>query len=57
MSELTTFIQKSNSFERRGCHDDLAMCLVIYAWLVLGLFQRITDQDVRKNYMMNKRIK
>ena len=35
ISELTTFISKSNSFEaEEGCNDDLAMCLVIYAWLV-----------------------
>ena len=35
ISELTTFISKSNSFEAEdGCNDDLAMCLVIYAWLV-----------------------
>ena len=32
LSELTTFISKSNSFEAEdGCNDDLAMCLVIYA--------------------------
>ena len=32
ISELTTFISKSNSFEaEEGCNDDLAMCLVIYA--------------------------
>jgi hypothetical protein len=32
ISELTTFIQKHNSFEaEEGCNDDLAMCLVIYA--------------------------
>ena len=50
MSELTTFIQKSNSFEaEEGCHDDLAMCLVIYAWLVqTDYFKELTDQDVRK---------
>ena len=50
MSELTTFIQKSNSFEaEEGCHDDLAMCLVIYAWLVQqDYFKELTDQDVRK---------
>ena len=35
LSELTTFISKSNSFEaEEGCNDDLAMCLVIYAWSV-----------------------
>jgi hypothetical protein len=50
MSELTTFIQKNNSFEaEEGCNDDLAMCLVIYAWLVAqDYFKELTDQDVRK---------
>jgi hypothetical protein len=50
MSELTTFIQKHNSFEaEEGCNDDLAMCLVIYAWLVCqDYFKELTDQDVRK---------
>jgi hypothetical protein len=50
ISELTTFIQKSNSFEAEdGCNDDLAMCLVIYAWLVVqDYFKELTDQDVRK---------
>ncbi len=50
ISELTTFIQKHNSFEaEEGCNDDLAMCLVIYAWLVqTDYFKELTDQDVRK---------
>ena len=50
ISELTTFISKSNSFEADdGCNDDLAMCLVIYAWLVAQeYFKELTDQDVRK---------
>ena len=50
LSELTTFIQKHNSFEaEEGCNDDLAMCLVIYAWLVAQeYFKELTDQDVRK---------
>ena len=50
LSELTTFIQKNNSFEaEEGCNDDLAMCLVIYAWLVQQeYFKELTDQDVRK---------
>jgi len=50
ISELTTFIQKHNSFEaEEGCNDDLAMCLVIYAWLVCqDYFKELTDQDVRK---------
>ena len=50
ISELTTFIQKNNSFEaEEGCNDDLAMCLVIYAWLACqDYFKELTDQDVRK---------
>jgi len=50
ISELTTFISKKNSFEaEEGCNDDLAMCLVIYAWLVAqDYFKELTDQDVRK---------
>jgi hypothetical protein len=50
ISELTTFISKHNSFEaEEGCNDDLAMCLVIYAWLVQqDYFKELTDQDVRK---------
>ena len=50
ISELTAFIQKHNSFEaEEGCNDDLAMCLVIYAWLVAqDYFKELTDQDVRK---------
>jgi len=50
ISELTTFISKHGSFEaEEGCNDDLAMCLVIYAWLVAqDYFKELTDQDVRK---------
>ena len=50
ISELTTFVAKHNSFEaEEGCNDDLAMCLVIYAWLVAqDYFKELTDQDVRK---------
>jgi hypothetical protein len=50
ISELTTFIQKSQSFEaEEGCHDDLAMCLVIFCWLaVQDYFKEMTDNDVRQ---------
>jgi len=50
IAELTTFIQKNQSFEaEEGCNDDLAMCLVIFAWLVQqDYFREMTDQDVRK---------
>jgi hypothetical protein len=50
INELTTFIQKGNSFEcEEGRNDDLVMCLVIYAWLILqDYFKELTDQDIRK---------
>ena len=50
ISELTTFAQKHNSFEaEEGCNDDLAMCLVIFSWLVAqDYFKEMTDTDVRK---------
>ena len=50
IAELTTFVQKKQSWEAEdGCHDDLAMCLVIFAWLVAqDYFKEMTDTDVRK---------
>ena len=50
ISELTTFAQRHNSFEaEEGCNDDLAMCLVIFSWLVAQpYFKEMTDNDVRK---------
>ena len=50
ISELTTFAQKHNSFEaEEGCNDDLAMCLVIFAWLVAqDYFKEMSDNDIRK---------
>ena len=50
ISELTTFAQKHNSFEaEEGCNDDLAMCLVLFAWLVQQeYFKEMTDNDIRK---------
>ena len=50
IAELTTFISKRDSFEaEEGCHDDLAMCLVIFCWLaVQDYFKEMTDNDVRQ---------
>ena len=50
ISELTTFIQRKQSFEaEEGCNDDLVMCLVIFSWLVAqDYFKEMTDNDVRK---------
>tara|TARA_B100000131_G_scaffold97332_1_gene94489 strand:- start:4621 stop:6270 length:1650 start_codon:yes stop_codon:yes gene_type:complete len=49
ISELTTFIQKGQSWQaEEGCNDDLAMCLVIFAWLAVSdYFKELHDNDVR----------
>ena len=57
IAELTTFIEKSNSFEaEEGCNDDLAMCLVIFSWLVMqDYFKEMTDDDIRKRVYDDQR--
>ena len=57
IAELTTFIEKNNSFEaEEGCNDDLAMCLVIFAWLIMqDYFKEMTDDDVRKRVYNDQR--
>jgi hypothetical protein len=57
ISELTTFAQRGNTFEaEEGCNDDLAMCLVIFAWLVAQeYFKEMTDNDVRKRLYEEQR--
>ena len=56
VQELTTFIQKNNSFQaEEGCNDDLAMCLVIFSWVVAqDYFKEMTDNDVRKEIYNEK---
>ena len=50
IAELTTFASKHNSYEaEEGSHDDLAMTLVIFAWLVQQrYFKDMTDLDLRQ---------
>ena len=50
IAELTTFASRHNSFEaEEGSHDDLAMTLVIFAWLVQQrYFKDMTDLDLRQ---------
>ena len=57
ISELTTFIQKGQSWQAEdGCNDDLAMCLVIFAWLsVQDYFKELHDNDVRKRMYEEQR--
>lgn len=56
--ELTTFIKKdtssggnANTFAaEQGSHDDLVMCLVIFAWMATSqMFRELTDTFVRDN--------
>jgi len=50
IAELTTFIVKGQSFAAEdGCNDDLAMCLVIFAWMAMQpYFKEMHDNDVRQ---------
>ena len=59
ISELTTFISKNNSFEAEdGCHDDLAMCLVIYAWLVAqDYFKEPLIRILENDFTKSRKIK
>ena len=50
LQELTTFIQKKQAWEAdEGYHDDLVMCMVLFAWLVMqDYFKEMTDTDIRR---------
>lgn len=45
IQELSTFSKKGHSYEAEaGCHDDLVMCLVIFAWAAeQTFFKELTD--------------
>ena len=45
VKELSTFSKKGSSWEAEpGCHDDLVMCLVLFAWLSnQAFFKDLTD--------------
>ena len=48
--ELSNFVQKGSSFEAEdGATDDMAMCLVFFAWLTnQNYFKELTNEDIRK---------
>jgi len=50
VDELVTFVAKKNSYEADDGHnDDLAMCLVLFAWLTRQeYFKSLSNRDVRK---------
>ena len=50
IKELTTFALQNNTYQaEEGAHDDLAMTLVIFGWLVQQrYFKEMTNMDIRK---------
>jgi len=57
IAELTTFIAKGQTFQaEEGCNDDLAMCLVIFAWMAMQpYFKEMHDNDVRQRIYDDQR--
>lgn len=51
LTELTTFVKKNESYEaKKGKHDDIAMTLVIFAWLTSQpYFHDVTGVDSANN--------
>jgi hypothetical protein len=49
INEFSTFIQRGQSFEAEEGHtDDLAMCCVLFAWMIQQTyFKELTDDDIR----------
>ena len=50
IKELTTFALQNNTYQaEEGAHDDIAMTLVIFGWLVQQrYFKELTNMDIRK---------
>jgi hypothetical protein len=48
--ELSTYVVDGTSYNaEEGYHDDLVMCLVLFAWMVSqNYFKDVTDTDIRK---------
>ena len=51
ISELSTFVERSGTFAAdEGYHDDLAMSMVLFAWLSTNtFFKDLTNVDIRDN--------
>jgi len=56
LQEASTFVQRKNSYEaEEGAHDDLMMCVVLFAWTTTQqFFKEITDTDFRKKIIQEK---
>lgn len=55
INELANFVEKGSSHKAApGFHDDLAMTLVIFAWLTLQpYFMEMTDSDTARNVRLD----
>ena len=56
IEELSNFISKRESYEAdEGHHDDLAMCLVLFSWLIRQeYFKDMTNSDIRQKFLADK---
>ena len=56
ISELTTFVSSLDSYSAEdGAHDDLAMTLVLFGWLVdQQYFKELNNQNIRDNLYKNQ---
>lgn len=58
LQELSRFSQNNGSYEAEDGHDDLVMCLVLFAWMVdQKYFKEYTSVDIRERlYKDNARL-
>jgi hypothetical protein len=57
IEELSNFVQVKDSYEAdEGHHDDTAMCLVLFSWLIRQpFFKDLTNSDIRARYLADNR--
>ena len=53
IKQLSTYVVDGSSFNAEdGHHDDLVMCLVLFAWMISqNYFKDVTDTDIRKKIL------
>jgi hypothetical protein len=51
IEELTTFVEVKDTYKaEEGAHDDMAMTLVLFGWLITqSYFKDLTNNDIRSN--------
>ena len=57
IEELSNFVQVKDSYEAdEGHHDDTAMCLVLFSWLIRQpFFKDLTNSDIRARYIADNK--